>query len=74
VRKSLAVASPKISEVKEAADSLQLNCELVSDVAFPQMPWQKSGMILVEKKQPKQEMLRRIATQLLKTRSTSTAN
>jgi signal recognition particle subunit SRP19 len=74
VRKNLAVPSPKISEVKNAADSLHLSCELISDVAFPQMPWLKSGMILVEKKQPKQEVLRIIAAQLLKIRSTPTAN
>jgi len=74
VRKNLAVPSPKISEVKDAADSLHLSCELISDVAFPQMPWLKSGMILVEKKQSKQEVLRRIAIQLLKLRSTPTAS
>jgi signal recognition particle subunit SRP19 len=74
VRKNLAVPCPKISEVKDAADSLQLSCELISDVAFPQVPWLKSGMILVDKKQPKQEVLRRIAVQLLKIRSTPTAN
>jgi signal recognition particle subunit SRP19 len=70
VHRNLAVLSPKISEVKDAADSLHLSCELVLDVAFPKMPWLKSGMILVEKKQPKEEVLKRVAAQLLKIRST----
>jgi signal recognition particle subunit SRP19 len=70
VRKTLAVPSPKISEVKDAADSLHLSCELVLDVAFPQMPWLKSGMILIQKKQPKQEVLNKLAAQILKIRST----
>ena len=74
VRKNLAVPSPKISEVKDAADSLRLGCELVSDVAFPQVPWLKCGMILVEKKHSKQQVLMMIAAQLLKTRSTPTQN
>ena len=74
VPKNLAVASPRISEVKDAADSLHLSCELISDVAFPQMPWLKSGMILVDKMQPKQEVLKRIAVQLVKLRSTMIGN
>jgi len=74
IQRNLAVPSPKISELKDAADSLHLNCELIPDVAFPQMPWLKSGMILVEKKQPKQEVLRMIASHLSKARSTPTTN
>jgi signal recognition particle subunit SRP19 len=74
VQKNLAIPSPKISELKDAADSLHLGCELISDVAFPQMPWLKSGMILVEKNQPKQQVLRMIASHLSKVRSTPTAN
>jgi signal recognition particle subunit SRP19 len=69
VPKNLTVPSPKITEVKDAADKLHLNCELVTDVAFPKTPWLKSGMILVEKKQSKGETMEEIAKQLLKIRS-----
>jgi signal recognition particle subunit SRP19 len=70
VPKNLAVPSPKISEVKDAADKLGLNYELVADAAFPKMPWLKSGMILVEKRRPKEEVMKEIAKELMRIRST----
>ena len=69
VPKNLTVPSPMVIEVKDAADKLHLNCELVTDVAFPRTPWLKSGMILVEKKQSKEKTMEEIAKQLLKIRS-----
>lgn len=73
VPKSLAVLSPKTSEVKDAVDKLRLKCELVGDVAYPRTPWLKTGMILVEKKQSKEKTLIEIAKQLLKICSTPSA-
>lgn len=70
VPKSLAVASPKISEVKEAAEKLGLSHELVPDVGYPRMPWLKGGMLLVKKKGSKNQMITLIARQLLRMRST----
>jgi signal recognition particle subunit SRP19 len=72
VTKNLAVPSPKVSEVKAAADRLRLNCQLITEVAFPKMPWSKSGSILVQKKQSKEVTIREIAKQLLKIRSMPT--
>ena len=69
VPKNLAVPYPKISEVKDAADKLNLNCELTADVAFPKAPWLKSGMVLVDKKKSKEETIKDIAKQVLKIRS-----
>jgi signal recognition particle subunit SRP19 len=69
VSKSLAVLSPKTSELKEAADKLGLICVLNPDVAFPRMPWSKSGIILVQKMQSKEATMREMAKQLLKIRS-----
>jgi signal recognition particle subunit SRP19 len=67
--KSLTVPSPKILEIKEAAEKLGLECELVSDAGYPKAPWLKTGMILVKKKEAKDQTLRKIARQLLKMRS-----
>lgn len=70
IPKNLAVASPRVSELKDAADKLHLNCELVADAAFPKVPWSKSGSILVQKRQSKEATIREMAKQLLKIRGT----
>jgi signal recognition particle subunit SRP19 len=69
VPKSLAVASPRVAEVKEAAEKLSLTCELVSDAGYPKAPWPKTGLLLVEKKGSKNQTIAMIAKQLLKMRS-----
>jgi signal recognition particle subunit SRP19 len=64
VAKNLAVLSPRIAEIKDAADRLRLDCELIADVAYPAAPWLKTGMLLVNKKEPKEKTIRKIAEQL----------
>jgi len=68
IPKSLAVPSPKILEIKDAAEKLGFECELV-DAGYSKMPWLKTGMLLVKKKEPKDRIIRKIARQLLKVRS-----
>jgi len=70
VPKNLAVPSPRIAELKEAAEKLGLPHELVVDVGYPKTPWLKTGMILVKRKGSKGQMILLVAKQLLKTRST----
>jgi signal recognition particle subunit SRP19 len=69
VQKSLAVQSPKISEIKIAAERLGLKNEIAPEAGYPKTPWLKTGMILVEKKGSKEQVIRKIANQLLKMRS-----
>jgi len=69
VPKNLALSSPQILEIKEAAERLHLGYELVADMAYPKTPWLKTGMILVKKKNTKSEIIMSIAKQLLKMRS-----
>jgi signal recognition particle subunit SRP19 len=69
VPKSAAVQSPKILEIQEAAQKLGLNFEVVADKGYPKTPWAKTGMLLVEKKGSKEQVIRKIANQLLKVRS-----
>lgn len=66
--KSLAVPSPRISELKEAVEKLGLEHELVLNVSHPKTPWLKTGMLLVAKKEPKNQLLRKVAKQLQKIR------
>jgi signal recognition particle subunit SRP19 len=69
VPKNLAVQSPKILEIKEAAEKLGLKHEVAVEAGYPKTPWVKSGMILVEKKGSKEQVIKKIAKQLLKIRS-----
>jgi len=68
IPKSLAVPSPKISELKEAVEKLGLEHELVLEASYPKMPWLKTGMLLVVKKETKNQMMKKIAKKLLKIR------
>ena len=69
VTKSLAVPHPKIAEVRIAVEKLGLTHELGSEAGHPKTPWLKTGMILVEKQGSKEQVIRKIANQLLKIRS-----
>jgi len=72
IPKSLAVPSPKILEIKDAVEKIGLEDELVADAGYPRKPWLKTGMLLVKKNEPKDQVIRRIAKQLLEIRSTAT--
>jgi signal recognition particle subunit SEC65 len=65
----LAVPSPKSPEIKEAAEKLGLEAELVAERCHSRTPWLKDGMVLVKKKEPKEQTVKKIARQLLKIRS-----
>lgn len=69
VPKALAVQSPKILELQQAAEKLGLQNEVNLEAHFPQMPWAKSGMLYVEKKEPKEEIIQKLAKQLVKIKS-----
>ena len=69
VPKTIAVQSPKILEIKEAADKLSLENEMNVEAHFPKAPWVKSGMLLVEKNEPKEKIIQKLAKQLMKIKS-----
>lgn len=69
VPKNLTAQSPKIMELKEAADKLGLQNQVNLEAHFPKMPWVKSGMLLVEKKEAKEKIIQQIAKQLVKIKS-----
>ena len=69
IPKNQAVQFPKIVELKEAVDKLGLKNEVNVDARFPKMPWAKTGMLLVEKKEAKEKIIQKIAKQLVKIKS-----
>jgi len=69
IPKSLGVPSPKILDIKDAAEKIGLEYEIVPDAGYSKTPWLKTGMLLVKKNEPKDRTINRIAKQLLKIRS-----
>jgi signal recognition particle subunit SRP19 len=71
IAKSLAVPSPRILEIKNAAEKLGLEHELVEGAGYSKTPWMKTGMLFVKKDEAKDKTINRIAKQLVKIRSSS---
>ena len=57
----MAVQSPKILEIEEAADKLGLMNEVKREAYFPKNHWAKTGMLLVEKKEAKEKIIQKLA-------------
>lgn len=68
VPKSLASPAPKIMEIKEAAEKLHLKHEVVLEASHPRAPWLNTGMLIVEKKDSKNRLIKKVAKQLIKLR------
>jgi signal recognition particle subunit SRP19 len=66
VPKNQAVQSPKIAELKEAADKLGLENEVNLETRFPKTPWVKGGSMIVTKQEPKEAIIEKLAKQLIK--------
>jgi len=66
VAKNCAVQSPKIMELKEAADKLGLENEVNLETRFPKTPWVKGGSIIVGKHESKELIIKKLAKQLAK--------
>jgi signal recognition particle subunit SRP19 len=64
VPKNLALPAPRLDEIQKAAARLGFKPETVSDVAYSATPWLKTGMVMVEKKGSKLEIVRRIAKEV----------
>ena len=65
----MAVQHPKIAELTIAVEKLGLVHEVSAEAGYPKTPWLETGMILVEKKGSKEQVIRKIANQLSKIRS-----
>jgi len=68
VPKKLAIPSPKLEEIQKAAKRMGLRPEIVPDAVYPSSPWQKTGLLIIPKKDSKVETLRKIAEELSDTR------
>jgi signal recognition particle subunit SRP19 len=69
VAKNIAVTAPKLLELEAAALKLGLQPEAVPDKGFPKTPWNKMGQLLVEKQGSKEQVIIKLAKQLMKMRN-----
>ena len=69
VSKNLAIKSPKIDEIIHVVSRLGFQFELVPEVSYPKKPWKNSGLLLVEKKLSKEQLIKKIAEELLEYRN-----
>ncbi len=67
----LAVRSPSLREIAEAAEALGLNPEVDEEARYPRLWWSKPhrGRVLVDKRGSKEEVLRAIAAEVKKRRA-----
>lgn len=61
VSRRLAVPSPSVEKVKWAVERLGLRCKVVSGVAYPRLPWRKTGFVLVEERVSKGRLIKEVA-------------
>jgi len=65
VPKKLATPSPNLDEIQKAAKRMGLQPEIIPDAIHPSSPRQKTGLLIIPKKDSKVETLRKIAKELL---------
>ena len=60
---SLALREPTIEEIEKAANILGLK-PIIEPLTYPKHPWRSTGVVLVDKKGAKSEILKKIAAQM----------
>jgi signal recognition particle subunit SRP19 len=58
------IRDPKIEDIEKAALKLGLNPILIAGAAYSQYPWRKTGVLLVDKKGSKTEIIKKMAVEL----------
>lgn len=61
IPKKYAVNTPKLREISRAANKLGLNPQVEKGKSYPKSWWETSGRVIVEKKQPKREILVKVS-------------
>ena len=71
VPKSIAVHSPKISDIITAVSKIGFQYEVNLEVSYPKKPWLKTGFLLVEKTGSKEKLISEIGKELFRIRNNS---
>jgi len=68
IPKRLALESPRLEEVIEAANALKLNPKPNWEAKYPRSWWQKSGYVILDKPLPKSKILNLLAEKMVEIR------
>ncbi|UCG90272.1 MAG: hypothetical protein JSU57_00675 [Candidatus Heimdallarchaeota archaeon] len=60
----LALENPTIAEIRLAAEKLEYNFEVQKFAAYPRQWWERKGLILIEKKNPKLQTLKDLSNEI----------
>ncbi len=64
VSKKLAKPHPSIEMIEKALKKLRIPYRLVPNAAYPRIPWERKGLVLVKKVKSKSEILKEVASRL----------
>lgn len=64
IPRSQAVREPRIEDLEKAANKLGLRPLLQPGAAYSKNPWAKTGVLLVDKKGSKTEIIKKLASEL----------
>ena len=62
--KKLAKPYPSLEMIEKALKKLRIPYRLIPNAAYPRVPWERKGLILVKKVRPKNEILKAVASEL----------
>lgn len=69
IAKSLAIQTPRLDEINEAAERLSLEVETITGKSRPSLWWEKGGYAIITGKGTKTSMLRALASEIRKART-----
>jgi len=69
IPKGQAVQAPRIDELAEAARQLSIEVEVTPQKSRPRNWWEKTGYVTIPKKNPKAPLLRSLANEIRKIRT-----
>jgi len=64
VPKKLAKPHPTLDMIEKAVKDLRMPYRLVLNAAYPRVPWEKKGLVLVKKVKSKNQLLKEVASKL----------
>lgn len=70
IMKGMAVQTPRLEEIHDAATKLSIEAEIVPAKSKPRIWWDKGGYAIFPKKGAKAELLRSLASEIRKARIT----
>jgi len=65
----MAIPTPRLDEVQRAVERTGVQPEIVPNAAHPSIWWQKTGFIIIPKKDTKAQIIRKVAKELQKLRA-----